>query len=272
MQESGTAARTIEVMVDERGVATVLLNRPAARNALDADMVGQMTSRLAELAARADVRGLVLHGAGKHFCAGMDLGWMAAGIGQPAARLRQESLAIQSLYRAVHEFPRPTAAVVQGAAVAGGLGLACACDIVLATEDAVFAASEVRIGLIPGMLLPLLVRRLGAGAARTVGALGMTYGAAEMRSMGLVARMAPSLAELEPLWREIREAMLATSPDAVADFKRTFDRIDWGRAEGVYATCLDAMVASRLSEPAQAGLGAVLRREPPPWAGAPAQR
>lgn len=265
MEQRDEAGDGVSVSVDGDGIVTLVLDRPQARNALDQRMVAVLSAALTELGARPDVRGLVLRGNGRHFCAGIDLAWMQAGTAEGEARIRADSLAIQSLYRALYEFPRPTAAIVQGAAVAGGLGLACACDMVIAQQGAQFGASEVRLGLIPGMLMPLLVRRLGHGPARQVGALGLTYGADEMKAFGLVSRIGEDADAVERLWAPVREAMLATSPDAVADFKRSFDRLDWGVLADVFDQCLEDMVASRLSASAQRGLAAVARRETPDW-------
>ncbi len=261
---------SIKVDVRPDGIVMLTLDRPDARNALDKAMVVTLTQQLADLAQRHDVRGLILRGSGKHFCAGIDLAWMQEGLAATREDIRADSVLIQSLYRAVYEFPRPTAAVIQGAAMAGGLGLACACDYVLAQKESIFSASETRIGMIPGMLLPLLVRRLGHGMARQIGALGLVYDAQTMQSAGLVSAIAESEDDLATKLSALQQAMLATSPEAVATFKSVFDRIDWGAIGPVFSECLDAMVDSRLSPAAREGLTAIAQRRPPAW-GQPAK-
>lgn len=256
----------LQVERDHDGIVTITLNRPAARNALNSAMVEFLLTYLADLSVDVTVRGLFIRGAGKHFCAGIDLAWMTGAADEGYQAVRESSVQIQALYRAIYEFPRPTAAVVQGAAVAGGLGLASACDVVIATQDARFGATEVKLGLIPGMLLPLLVRRLGTGPARRIGATALLYDAQEMQMMGLVSRIQPDLAALEADVAQLRDAFLETCPQAVDACKQLVDQTDWNNTGAAFEASLRAVIDSRMSPYAAQGLAAVASRTPAPWA------
>ena len=261
-----TGASGIRIAQDEQGIATLTLDRAAARNALDKTMVEHLLSALADLAANEQTRGLVLRGQGRHFCAGIDLEWMLGGLSQPIEAMEHDSRLIQSVYRAIYEFPLPTVAVIQGAAIAGGLGLACACDAVVAHKDAIFSAPEVRIGLVPGMLMPLLTLRLGAGHARQIGALGLTYDAPQMQTMGLVTRIAGDDEELAAACKEMTAAMLAASPQAIRLFKETMNHAELPGREEFFSASLQAVVESRLSQAGRSGVAAASQRQAPPWA------
>lgn len=256
---------SVQVQRDDDGIVTITLNRPAARNALDSEMVEFLVSHLHELSGDITVRGLFLRGEGKHFCAGIDLAWMTGSADAGYAAVEESSRLIQSLYRAVYDFPRPTAAIVQGAAVAGGLGLASACDVVIATQDALFGATETKLGLIPGMLLPLLVRRLGVGPARRMGATALLYSAQEMLTVGLVSTIQPDLAALEPEAAKLRAAFLETCPQAVEACKKLVDQTDWNHVDAAFEASLQGVIASRMSSYAAQGLGAIASRTSPPW-------
>jgi len=149
-------------------VAQVTLNRPEVHNAFDAELVARLTATFEELCEREDVRVVVLRGAGASFCAGADLQWMRAMINYSYAQNLEDARALARMFEVIDHCPKPVIARVHGAAMGGGVGLVAVCDLVLATPDVRFAFSEVRLGLIPAVIAPYVVRKIGYGHARAL--------------------------------------------------------------------------------------------------------
>jgi|GEM_PF-146481 len=171
---------------DAAGVVTLTLDRPERRNAFDEALIAALLDHLARLAEDPAVRALVLTGAGSAFSAGADLDWMrrAASLGE--AENLADARRLGAMLAALDTFPRPTVARVNGAAIGGGVGLVAACDIVIASERAVFAMSEVRLGLLPAVVAPGVRRAIGERACRRLFLTAERVGAAEMQRLGLV--------------------------------------------------------------------------------------
>src|ERR1700751_5097181 len=157
---------TLLVDIDPRGVATVTLNRPEVRNAFDDRLIADLTAALQRLEADPAVRLLLLTGSGSCFSAGGDLNWMRRMAQYTDAENFADAMKLAELLRILNEFPKPTVARVNGPAYAGGLGLICGCAVAIAAEEATFAVSEVRLGLVPGTISPYVVAAIGARAAR----------------------------------------------------------------------------------------------------------
>ena len=183
--------RGLDLTVRE-GIATLTLSRPEKRNALDAALVSALTEALAALAERPSVRVVALRGAGPDFCAGADL----AELERVAEAGPDESLTdarrMGALFAAVRAHPTPVVAVVQGRALAGGCGLATACDLVLAREDAEFGYPEVQLGFVPALVMTILRRKVTEGAAFELVALGRRVGAERAAQLGLANRVLPT--------------------------------------------------------------------------------
>ena len=148
---------TIRIEVDSRGIATVTLNRPEVHNAFNAELIAELSTALAEFAAHASIRAVVLAGAGKSFSAGADLNSMRLTAGYSEDENRADALRAAQLMRALDELPKPTIARVHGAALGGGVGLVACCDIAVAADSAAFGLSEVRLGIVPAVISPYVV-------------------------------------------------------------------------------------------------------------------
>lgn len=176
----------VEFGIDGHGIATILLDRPDVHNAFDDTMIGTLNDLLVQIAANASVRAVVVEGRGKSFSAGADLNWMR----RSAAYSYEENLAdaaqLARLMRSLDGLAKPTIALVQGAAFGGGVGLAACCDIVVASEDARFSLSEVRLGLIPAVIGPYVVAAIGAHQARRYFLTGEVFTARTAQRIGLV--------------------------------------------------------------------------------------
>lgn len=202
---------------DPRGVATLTLNRPDRGNAYDDVMLRELMAALAALDKDAAVRVVVLRGAGKHFCVGADIAWHRSNQQKPASERKAGPKLIDMLL-ALDRLAKPTIAVLQGAAVGGGLAVALCCDVALARENAFFSIPEVRIGLMPGPLVPLFLRAMSYRAFRRYGLSGERFAASEARSLGLVHDVAAADAVEAMLGKQIEE-FLASAPGTIAGLK-----------------------------------------------------
>jgi methylglutaconyl-CoA hydratase len=205
--------------IDERGIATLTLNRPEVHNAYNGALIDALIEAAGALAADRRVRMLVLRANGKHFQAGADLAWLREVAGfaleDNVAFSRRTTLAM----RALNAFPRPTLALVQGACYGGGVGMVACCDIAVATASARFALSEVRWGVIPAPIIPQLCAAMGVRSLRRYGITGERFDAAEAQRIGLVHEVCADDG-LDEAAAAIVEAVLQSAPDAVRDSKR----------------------------------------------------
>jgi methylglutaconyl-CoA hydratase len=247
----------IAVEVSSRGIATILLNRPERSNAFDQAMLNALAQQFAERAADAATRIVVLRGAGKHFCGGADL--VARGM-EPAPAAGQVTLV--EVLVALDHLPKPTIAVVHGAAVGGGAGLAACCDIVLATDAAFFSIPEVRVGMAPLGVAPFLIRAMGHRAFRRYGLSGERFGAAEALRVGLVHEVV-SAEKLEQKLAEITDALLHAAPGAMCEMKAAVEHDATPSIEGLVAR--RAAHGPPHSEEAKEGVAAFKEKRKPSW-------
>ncbi|HUF27662.1 MAG TPA: enoyl-CoA hydratase/isomerase family protein [Gemmatimonadaceae bacterium] len=220
---TGSASR---IRVERDGaVATVLLDRAEKKNALDRAMADALRSALDELAAVDDVRVVVLRGAGPDFCAGADLEALERLLDAGADAHRDDARALGDVFLALRAMPQPVVAAVHGRALAGGAGLATACDIVLAHEGAQFGYPEVRIGFVPAMVMTMLRRAVGEKQAFDLVATGRVIGAEEAHRIGLVSRVLPA-STFGAGVASIAEGLAGSPPGAMALTKRLFYELD----------------------------------------------
>jgi methylglutaconyl-CoA hydratase len=206
-------SETLEVEVSSRGIATILLNRPERSNAFDQRMLDELAQQFVARAADEAIRIVVLRGSGKHFCAGADLVARGAEHGSAPAKV-----SLVDVLAALDLLPKPTIAVVQGAAVGGGAAMAACCDIVLASEAAFFSIPEVRVGMAPLGVAPFLIRAMGHRNFRRYGLSGERFGAAEALRVGL-AHEVVSAERLDDRLGEIADALLHGAPGALRELK-----------------------------------------------------
>jgi methylglutaconyl-CoA hydratase len=245
-------------------VAHVALARPEARNALDGPTAHELREGIRAASARAEVRVIVLAGQGAVFCAGADIGWMKA-----AARFsREESLAdasaLRDLFEALDTSPKAVVARVQGAALGGGAGLVAAADIVVAADDAQFAFGEVRLGLVPALISPYVLRKIGASAARELFLTGERFGAARAAALGLVHRVVPA-AQLDAAVDERVRELLQGAPEAIAAAKNLIRSVAGRSGEDVRELTIHTIAERRASAEGQEGLEAFLEKRKPRW-------
>lgn len=179
---------TLMLATDDRGVATLTLNRPEKHNALSGIMIEELTSAAATLGADPSVRVVILTGMGASFCAGGDLGWMKEQMGATRRQRMAEGRKLALMLKALNELPKPLIARVNGQAYGGGVGMMCVADITIAVDTARFGLTETRLGLIPATISPYVIARLGEGYARRVFASSRLFGTQEAIALGLLGR------------------------------------------------------------------------------------
>lgn len=211
--------RATRILVEHgaRGIATITLNRPERGNAYDDVMLRELATIFAELDVDTNARVVVLRGAGKHFCVGADIGWHRSNQQTPASE-REAGPKLIEVLLALDRLSKPTIAVLQGAAVGGGLAFALCCDVALARDDAFFSIPEVRIGLMPGPLVPMFLRAMSYRAFRRYGLSGERFSAPEAKALGLIHDIAAPEAIEAMLAKQIEEFLLS-APGAIAGLK-----------------------------------------------------
>lgn len=246
------------------GVATLWLNRPEVKNALDMELIGSLSEHLDELAKDSDVRMVVLRGKGSHFCAGADLNWMQKSLGQSRDENMADARQLAELLTRLDSFPTPTFAYIQGGAYGGALGLAACCDIVVADPEAVFALSELKLGLVPAMISPFLLRRMGERFMRRYAVTAEAFNGELAKQMGLVNELATP--EQADRWVEyFADHFSAAGPEALRATKELILKLRNVPPTDVSQVTTECIADIRQSEEAQAGMQAFFNKLAPPW-------
>jgi methylglutaconyl-CoA hydratase len=246
-------------------IATVTLNRPDKRNAISYELIDDLLAALNEVA-ESPAQVLILTGAGKAFCSGMDLENLKALVGRSPEQSVKDSEIMARLFRSLYDFPRPTIAAVNGAAVAGGCGLATLCDFALAVPEAKFGYTEVRIGFVPAIVSTFLLRQVGEKHARDLLLTGRIIGAEDARRIGLINEIVPA-EQLRERAQELALQLMENSPASLVATKRLLS--DHARA------ALDAQIRSAVRENAairatadfREGIASFLEKRKPVWKG-----
>ncbi|HEY0426079.1 MAG TPA: enoyl-CoA hydratase-related protein [Rhodopila sp.] len=209
------------VFIDDCGVATITLNRPEVGNAYNAAMLDALIEGLTNLAADAAVRCLVIRGAGRHFQAGADIGWLNEVAHYPPAENYAASIATTRAMQLLNEFPKPTIALVHGACFGGGVGIVCCADVAFATPDALFGITEVRVGVAPTPISTHMVNAIGLRHTRRYALTGDRFDAKEAERIGLIHEVVAEDA-METKLAGVLDAVFLGSPTAIAMTKSSF--------------------------------------------------
>src|SRR4030081_1188370 len=255
---------TIQLAHDD-AVATITLNRPDKRNAISFELIDDLLRGLDEVA-KSPAQVLILTGAGKAFCSGMDLDNLKALIGRSAEQNLKDSETMVRLFRTLYEFPKVTIAAVNGAAIAGGSGLALLCDFTLVVPEAKFGYTEVRIGFVPAIVSTFLLRQVGEKIARDLLLTARLFHAEEALRLGLINEIVRP-EKLHDRARELAAQLMENSPTSLAYTKRLLS--DHARAE------LDAQIEAAIRENAsiratadfREGVTSFLEKRKPKWTG-----
>ena len=255
---------TIVVSETGQGIVQLQLNRPEKRNALSAQMIGDLTAFAASAAERRDWRAVILSGAGDVFCAGGDLDWMRAQMQADRSTRKAEARKLALMLRALNELPQPLIGAIHGGAFGGGVGLASVCDVVVASDEARFGLTETRLGLIPATIGPYVLARIGEGRARRVSMSARLFDSVEARDLGLVSCIVPRSDLAQAATHEATH-YLATAPGAVAAAKALALRLGRSVDYAMIEASIEALADTWETNEARDGIAAFFARSPAPW-------
>ena len=251
-------------------VLEITLNRPDVRNALDETLIAELTRCVSS--ASGNARALVLRGAGESFCAGADLNWMARAAAYSHEENLEDARRLQRMLAALAHFPGVTISVVNGAAIGGGAGIAAACDITIAAYDSWFMFSEVRLGLVPAIIAPYVVEKIGIGAARALFVTGERLNGTRAKDIGLVQHLSPDSEAAERFVQDKLKLVLEAGPEAVAAAKCLLREIANRPPEQVNEVTVACIAAARAGAEGQEGMMAFLEKRKPAFAEPPPER
>jgi methylglutaconyl-CoA hydratase len=247
------------------GVTQVTMARPAVFNAFDEAMIAALDAAFGQLAADPAVRVIVLAGEGRHFSAGADLQWMQRASAASLEWNLADARHFAAMLARIERCAKPTVARVQGAALGGGVGLACVCDLAIAADNASFAVSEARFGILPSVIGPYVTNAVGKRQARRLALSTERIGAAEALSMGLVTRVVAADA-LDTAVDEAVAQLLAGGPNAQREIKTLFSQLHEGPVtDAVVELTAQTIARVRGSEEAREGFAAFLSKRPAAW-------
>jgi methylglutaconyl-CoA hydratase len=246
-------------------IASVVLNRPDVHNAFNDELVQQITDAFIELGQRDDVRAIVLRANGKSFCAGADLNWMKRMVQYSYDENLEDARAIGRMFLAIAKCPKPVIARVHGAALGGGAGLVAACDIGIAIESVQFGFTEVKVGIIPAIISPFVIAKIGPGRAREFFITGERFLAPVAMNIGLIQHVASHELALDALVESKISQIFTSAPGAIAAAKELISGIAAQNLEASLGFAADAIARTRAGEEGQAGMRAFLEHQKPPW-------
>jgi methylglutaconyl-CoA hydratase len=260
------------VLVERSGaVARVMLARPEVRNAFNADLISALTDAFANLADEPPdaLRVVVLSGAGPVFCAGADVEWMRAAAGLDLDANEADAARLATMLETIDTCPAPVIARVQGAALGGGMGLCAVSDIVVATADATFGFTETRLGILPAVIGPYAIAKIGESQARALFLPGSRFDASRAQRIGLVHEVAVDEAALDARVGGLIDDLLAAGPTAVREAKALIHRLRGQPGPQARALTVAAIARQRTSPEGQEGLAAFLDKRDPAWRARP---
>ena len=254
------------LQVTESGpVIHVVLNRPDVRNAFNEALIGELTAWAQGVGGQGSARVAVLSGAGKVFCAGADLMWMSKTVDYSAEENVRDARAIAGMFQALNDMPIPLVGRIHGAALGGGAGLAAVCDVVVAADDAIFGFTEAKLGILPAVISPFTVAKIGQSAARALFLTGARFSAERAREIGLVHTVVPS-GSIDAALETIVNELLTSGPEAIAGGKALIANIANKPPAEVAQLTAETIARHRVSREGQEGMRAFLDKRKAPWA------
>jgi len=248
---------------DKHGVCTVTLNRPEKHNAFDSDTIDALITRLKIIESSDEVRILVLTGTGKSFSSGADLDWMKNMATMDQLANQQDALRLATLMSLLYRLGKPTIARINGPAYGGALGLIACCDLAFSVDNAIFAFTEVRLGLIPAVISPYIVNAIGPRQSNRLFLTGESFSAIIAQEMGLIHATVKST-ELDKVIETHSNYLLRGGPQALKESKRLVHHLASIHNDVTVYTA-DLIAKIRVSKEGQSGLTAFLNKSRPPW-------
>ena len=250
------------LLVEEAaGVVSVTLNRPDVHNAFNEELIAEAVDLFGGIAARG-ARAVVLRGTGPNFCAGADLNWMSRMVSYTRDENVRDSAQLAKMYALINQCPLPVIGRIQGAAIGGGVGLVAVCDIAIAARDAKFGLSEVKLGIMPAVISPYVIAKIGETHARALFLTGERFDAERALRIGLVHRVAD---DLDAAVGDTVKQLMTSGPEAVRECKKLIAHVAAREPAEAVPYTIEAIAERRVSAEGQEGMGAFLRKEKPPW-------
>ena len=255
-----------ETIVIERAgqVARIRMNRPDVRNALDGRMIAELTTAFTELTTEDSLRVVVLEGAGKMFSGGADVGYMRASLDLDQEENYRDALRLSDMFTSINECPVPVIARVQAAALGGGSGLVAVCDIAIADDDAIFGFTEAKLGIVPAVISPFVIAKIGGGHARALFTSAERFGAARAHVIGLVHVVVPA-ANLDAEVQNAIDEVTACGPQAIRVAKKIARTVPALSSTDAREWTARTISERRTSAEGQEGLRAFLDKRSPAW-------
>jgi methylglutaconyl-CoA hydratase len=246
------------LLVDESaGVLSVTLNRPEVHNAFNDELIAEAVDLFGGERVRT-ARVVVLRGSGANFCAGADLNWMSRMVRYTRDENVRDSSLLARMYALINECPAPVVGRIQGAAIGGGVGLVAVCDVAVASPDAKFGLSEVKLGIMPAVISPYVIAKIGETHARALFLTGERFDAERALRIGLVHSIGDDVGD-------VVKQLLSSGPEAVRECKKLIAHVASNELAEAVPYTIEAIAARRVSEEGQAGMQAFLKKEKPPW-------
>ncbi len=251
------------LLVDEAGgVVTITLNRPDVHNAFNDELIGEAIDLFSTLG-QSGARAVVLRGSGANFCAGADLNWMSKMVSYTRDENIRDSAQLAKMYAVIDECPLPVVGRIQGAAIGGGVGLVAVCDVAIASPQSKFGLSEVKLGILPAVISPYVIGKIGVSHARSLFLTGERFDAERALRIGLVHRVAE---DLDAAVRETLDQLHSSGPEAVKACKKLIAHVSTNDLIDAIPYTIEAIATRRTSEEGQAGMTAFLQKKKAPWA------
>ncbi len=256
--------KTIELEIN-KDLGIIWLNRPQVRNAMNGEMIDEIIEALDILAENKEVRIVVLRGRGKSFSSGADLNWMKDVVNYGFEQSVKESTVLAQCFNKIYMFPKPTIAIVHGAAIGGANGLLSACDFAYCADDTIFSLSEVKIGLVPAAISPYVIKRIGEYAAKELFLTGRRFNGKEAEKYRLVNKSVPA-EKLDEVLEETVKLLRTSGPEAMKHAKELiFNVSNKLSLEEAIPYTAELIAKMRISEEGQEGMKAFLEKRKPNW-------
>jgi len=246
------------------GVLTVTLNRPDVHNAFNDELIAEAIDLFSSIDP-SGARAVVLTGTGKNFCAGADLNWMSRMVSYTRDENIRDSAQLAKMYALIDECPLPVVGKIRGAAIGGGVGLVAVCDVAITTATTMFGLSEVKLGILPAVISPYVIGKIGATHARALFLTGERFEADRALRIGLVHRVVEDATMLDAAIYETITQLKTSGPEAVRECKKLIAHVAGHELVDSIPYTIEAIANRRVSDEGQAGMAAFLRKENPPW-------
>ena len=255
------------LLVEESGGALfVTLDRPEVHNAFNDELIGEAIDLFSNIQSKTAARAVVLRSGGVNFCAGADLNWMSRMVAYTRDENIRDSSNLAKMYALMDECPLPLIGRIQGAAIGGGVGLVAVCDIAIASRDAKFGLSEVKLGILPAVISPYVIGKIGASHARALFLTGERFDAERALRIGLVHKLVDDATALDGAVADVLEQIATSGPEAVRECKKLIEHVASHELADSIPYTIEAIAARRVSEEGQQGMKAFLEKRKAPWA------